>query len=242
MTNTASQSGFKIPAYFVLIGIFLLAQVCAIVAEKHTVADAATASFSTLTVVILIELISWAALPIVAFVLIVSFRRFGLSLRLLSILVGLSLITEISYDLAISGTFLNMSSQNFMWATVLCFVIVAVDNHLKTKPRPIYIAAMIAVTLAALMWAVLFNIGLRFGFVYTGVVLIALFLVFYYLHDRENTMMMTAALFGASFGISPAIGVIFLHYRAENLDTQSTWPHPVTLLIYPAMLCAASLL
>lgn len=242
MTNTASPSGFKIPAYFVLTGVFLLAQVCAIVAEKHTVADVSAASFSTLTAVILIELVSWAALPIVAFLLFTSFQRFGLSLRLLGVMVGLSIITEIAYDLAISGTFIDMKGQNFIWATVLCFIIAAADNHFKPKPRTSYVAAMVAVVVAALMWAVLFNIGLRLSFVYTGVVLIALFLIFHYLHGRENTMMMTAALVGASFGISPAVGVIFLHYRTENLGETSTWPHPVTLLIYPAALCAASLL
>lgn len=225
-----------------LTAVFLLAQVCAIVWEKRVVAEAAAASFSTLTVVILIELISWAALPIVAFLLFVCFQRFGLTARLLGILVGLSLVTEIAYDLAISGTVVDMKSQNFMWATVLCFIIAAADNHLKTKPLTGYGAAMVAVIGAALLWAVLFNIGLRFSFVYTGVVLIALFLIFYYLHGRENTMMMMAALVGASFGISPAIGVIFLHYRTENLGASSPWPHPISLLVYPAALYIASLL
>jgi uncharacterized membrane protein len=84
------------------------------------------------------------------------------------------------------------------------------------------------------------NVGLRFGLMPSGLLLLAFVLVFWYLNRRENLMMMVGALIGAFAVVMPAAGFIILHYHNNKLGMQvrTQW---VFYILYPVTLLAMGL-
>jgi glycosidase len=196
---------------------------------------------STLTLVVLLEAVSWAAVPLFAWLLRQGFAgttnrgRYALRLAVLAVL------SEVPYDLATSGRVWDLASQNPVFALLVGFVVMWALDHLLTGPRRrVGIAALVCV--AGVLWLVIFNVGLRLDIVPMGVVLLLFCLIFYFLGSRENTMMMAGGVLGALALIFPAVGMLLLHFR------RSEEPAPVAdsrryLLygFYPVGLLAAGL-
>ena len=179
-------------------------------------ADLGAASVSQLTVAVLLEAVSWTALPIYAWLLYSGFAhtrsvaRYGLRLA------ALAVVAEIPYDLATSGRVWDMSSQNPVFALLVSLIVVWALAWIRHRMPGRSALACVAIVVAGVLWPLLFNVGLRFGR-YPGGVLIVLFsVIFSYLHRRENTMMAVGGALGAVALVFPAIGMAVLHYRNEN--------------------------
>lgn len=196
---------------FVLVGLGAVSSAIAVAQGPHRGA----VSTSTLTAVVLLEAVSWVAVPIFAWLLWRGFRntahrgRYALRLALLAVL------TEVPYDLATSGRVWDLGSQNPVFALLVGFVVMwALDYLLAGAKRQVGLAVLVCV--AGVLWLAIFNVGLRLGIAPMGVVLLLFCLVFYFLGSRENTMMMVGGALGALALILPAVGMMLLHFRSTE--------------------------
>lgn len=192
----------------------------------------------TLTIVVLLEAVSWAAVPIFAWLLWQGFRSTASRGRYALWLALLALLAEVPYDLATSGRVWDLSSQNPVFALLVGFVVMWALDHLLTGPRR-HVGLAVFVCAAGVLWLVIFNVGLRFGMVPMGVVLLLFCLVFYFLGSRENTMMMVGGALGAVALIFPALGMLLLHFRSDETTVDSR--RRLLYGLYPVGLLAVGL-
>lgn len=178
---------------------------------------------STLTFVVLLEAVSWAAIPIFAWLLWQGFQSTANRGRFALLLALLAVLTEVPYDLVTSGRVWDPASQNPVFALLVGFVVMWALDYLLAGPRRNTLLA-VAVCVAGVLWLAIFHVGLRLGVVPTGVVLLLFCLVFHFLGSRENTMMMVGGTLGALAGIFPAVGMLLLHYRRDERDIRSDEP------------------
>jgi hypothetical protein len=230
---------------FVLVA---LGAVSSAIAVAQAPAGGDAVDMSTLTVVVLLEAVSWAAVPIFAWLLWRGFvgtadrARYALRLAVLAVL------AEVPYDLVTSGRLWDASSQNPVFALLVGFVVLWALDRLLTGPRR-NAGLAVLVCLAGVLWLVIFHVGLRLGAVPMGVVLLLFCLVFYFLNTRENTLMMVGGALGALALILPAVGMLLLHFRKDETvaDIRSDAPAAesrryLLYLLYPVGLLALGLL
>jgi len=200
-----------------------------------------SADTSRLTLVVLLEAVSWVALPIYAWLLWQGLRRTRSVRRYALRLAVLAVVAEVPYDLATSGRAWDLASQNPVFALLVSLVVMwALDRLLHGPTR--HVLAAVAVCVAGVAWLVILNVGLRLGIVPTGVVILLFCLVFYFLSARENTMMLVGGALGAVALVLPAVGMILLHFR----DTRPEQPAPSSprylfYVLYPVVLLAAGI-
>jgi hypothetical protein len=204
------------------------------VVQRDMPADLAQADFSQLTFAVVVEALSWTAVPIYAWLVFAGYRR-TMSRRAYGLrLLALAAVSEVPYDLATSHRLWDMTSQNPVWALLVAVAVLALLDRVPSR------AAAALVILAAGFWLVFFAVGLRFGLMPLGVLTLAFVLVFHYFHARENTMMFVGATLGALALVFPAMGFVFLHYRNEDAPA----PRGVRLVfyaLYPVVLLGAGL-
>ncbi len=74
------------------------------------------------------------------------------------------------------------------------------------------------VIIIGLLWDFMLSIGQTQRLMNVGIVTLGMCVTYYYLHSRENTMVFTAAIFGAACVLTPGLGAVALHYRNEEHD------------------------
>lgn len=242
-TAPAAGKGLRLETLILIAHVFLLLSCAAAALVQSRVDNVADASLSELSTAILLEAISWGAYPILAFVLLVVYKMTKHRGLLFWLTLAAAFVSEFPHDLAFSGKWVDMSQQSPMWALPLCVVIALIWNKTeKHENATVRAIIRVAIVLGAVAWILLFNIGLKLTFVYLGVVIVAFFLVFMTLWGRENTMMLTAGMLGGALIVTPAIGVIFLHYRAPLIVEKGRIPNAICLTFYPAMLFIAAII
>jgi hypothetical protein len=206
---------------------------------KGLPADLATADVSRLTTVVLVEAVSWVAIPIYAWLLYWGFVHTRSVARYAARLAVLAVVAEVPYDLATSGRLWDVRSQNPVFALLVAVVVLwALDRLRQGGVRRVGLSVLLCV--AGVLWLVIFNVGLRLGVMPAGVVLLLFCLVFYALHSRENTMMAVGGILGAVALVFPAAGMVVLHFRNETPGRQ--YPRYLFYVLYPACLLAAGVL
>ena len=202
-------------------------------------ADLTSADASRLTVVVLVEAVSWAAIPLYAWLLHWGFVHTTNLARYAGRLAMLAVVAEVPYDLATSGRVWDLRSQNPVFALLVSLVVLwALDLLRRGSVRRVGLSLLVCV--AGVLWLVIFNVGLRLGVMPAGVVLLLFCLVFYALHSRENTMMAVGGILGAVALVFPAAGMAVLHFRNETAGRP--YPRYLFYVLYPACLLAAALL
>ena len=219
------RAGISTNRYMLLVGIFISLSIIALGIDKLIPAGAvATADIDTFGPLVgaelLLALLGLIACPIAAWLYLEECQTNN-QWRLLWGTCALALITEPFYDRVVTGEwfgFATIRPSNLAWALVVCFL---VEKFITHQPWPI----QVAVVLAGLAWLVIFQVGQWLPFIPAGLVIYAFFIMFHYLRDRENTMMLTAGMLGAVCFITPALGVALLHYRAGENNLGDTPGH-----------------
>lgn len=244
MTKTkpvpAIGRGLSLEALLMIAHAFLLLSCVGSVVVLAGGGDLAGAGLGQLSAAVLFEVLSWAAYPLLAFVFLQVFRMTGGDWRLLWATLGAAALSEVPYDMATSGQLRDMSSQSPLWALPVGFILAAAWGYASGRPSTgEAVLLRVGVVLGGLAWVVMLNVGLRFGLYSVGAVTLIFLVCFLWLWGRENTMMLCAGLLGAGLMVSPAVGTIFLHYRAPLIEESGRIPAWHWLLLYPAMLLAA---
>lgn len=207
--------------------------------------DAADVNMGDLTLAVVCEAVSWVAVPIYAWLLVDGYRHTRSVWAYAARLGVLAVVVEVPYDLATTGTAVDWSSQNPVFALAIAVVAMGLIEAFRDRPAAVRRTIAVVVALAALAWMLLGHIGLRQQIMNEGVLILALVFVFRYLAARENTMMLMAALMGACFCILPAVGVAVLHYRNGSLGydrASRPWIQWLFYLLYPALLLVFGLI
>lgn len=201
-----------------------------------------TSNMTSLTAMVLCEVVSWFAAPIYAWLLVQGFQRthnrvaYGVQLLLLA------LITEVPYDLATSGKPFDFGSQNPVFGLFIAFAMLAAMKWVAQRYQgAMLVISDIVLVVVAVLWDLLLRVGLRQHLMSLGAVTLGFVLIFWLMRSRENTMMFTAGLFGAVMMIAPGVGVAFVHYYNGKLGYKHSWTKWMFYAFYPVILliCAA---
>ncbi|MFD0705225.1 ABC transporter permease [Alloscardovia venturai] len=203
-----------------------------------------TESMAALTISVLSEIISWGALPLAAWLIVQGFEKTRSRFRYTVLLAGLSLVTQIPYSLATTGHVLDFSSVNFACAGFITVCVLNVLARLDSaravyKLTTAWYAVLTVLTwVIGAVWMLMMRVGVRQKIAPLGVVFLGFAAIFYYLKNKENTMMLSAAVLGALCMIAPGITVVALHFRNDELgyDKNNSVVKYMFYLAYPLIL------
>lgn len=99
----------------------------------------------------------------------------------------------------------------------------------------------VVMVLIGLLWDLLLRVGLRQHLMSLGAVTLGFVLIFTLMRKYENTMMLTAGLFGAVMMIAPGFGVLFTHFHNGKLGYRHAWDKWVFYALYPVLLLVCAL-
>ena len=114
-------------------------------------ADAELMNLSGLAVVC--QLIGGLGVPIFAFLLVEGFIHTSNYGRYLGAVLLCGIVSEIPYDLAMSGQLFTMDGQNVMFTYGICLVMLYGLNRMRQKTGFRWLLARLVVMLAAVLWA-----------------------------------------------------------------------------------------
>lgn len=109
------------------------------------------------TVAVVCQFLESCAAPIFCFLLVEGFLHTSDFSGYMKRVVGLALITEIPYNLAMSGKLLDLGSRNPVFAMVLCLVLLYFYNRYSAKSF-VNVLIKLVVTLAAFVWGGMLSI------------------------------------------------------------------------------------
>lgn len=196
-----------------------------------------TNNMTSLTAMVLSEVISWFAIPIYAWLLVQGFRatrsRIAYGLRLFALAVA----CEVPYDLTTSGKAFDLGSQNPVFGLFIAFAVLAALDWVAARyQKAAKVVFSVLLVLIGLLWNLLLRIGLRQHLMSIGAVTLGFVMIFKLMRQYENSMMFTAGLFGAVMMIAPGVGVAFVHYDNGELGYKHSWTKWIWYAVYPIVL------
>ena len=173
------------------------------------------------------SLISAMALPLYAKLVYEGWMRMEEKKPFFLRLLLCALISEVPYDLAMSGTVWEPAIQNPAWGLFLCAAMLEVIR--LPKPRSRFASGLLQVLIVAgaLTWSLLLQ-------VYLGPVMILLVTLFYYMAGNKTFATLGGALL--TFPQFPApLGMLVVHWYAPDEDREDKRPN-LFYILYPAQL------
>ena len=184
------------------------------------------------TVSLVLQAMETVAVPIFVFLLFEGFQHTSDWKKYLARLVGLALLTEIPYDLAMNGKVLEFGTQNPVIGLVLCFALLLLFRRFAGKKL---ICVMMA--LAGFVWALMLKVD-------HGIPMLLMICVMQLFRNKKMYMgfsgMAAAAL---CTGISPfylvaPMGFLAIHFYNGEKGNSSRL---VNYLFYPVALLVMAL-
>ena len=121
-----------------------------------------TNNMTSLTAMVLSEVVSWFAIPIYAWLLVQGFREthsrvaYGLQLFILAV------VCEVPYDLATSHKAFDLGSQNPVFGLFVAFVVLAALDWVASRYQKVMkVLLSVGLVVIGLLWDLLLRIGLR---------------------------------------------------------------------------------
>jgi len=180
---------------------------------------------------VLCSLAATLAIPIYAKLLCEGWRHTSDKKRYLLRLAGCALLSELPYDFAMNGTWLDLSVQNPVWALLLAAMMLEITQQWKLRSKVTDIAFKALVVLAAMAWALLLR-------VYMGPMLILLCALFRFAGKREWIAIMGGALITILQFPAP-LGLVFVHWYGGEKGRAPRWlfyaAYPAQLLLFGAL-------
>lgn len=199
-------------------------------------------NMSSLTAIVLCEVLSWCAAPIYAWLLVRGYEHTHSRVTYGVELLILALICEVPYDMATSARAFDFTSQNPVFGLFVAFVVLAAIDWVAQRYRgAIRWTLVAAMALIGLLWNLLLRIGLRQQVMSLGAVTLGFVLIFSLMQKYENSMMLTAGLFGAVMMIAPGFGVLFPYFHNGKLGYKHAWDKWVFYALYPIMLLVCAM-
>lgn len=179
------------------------------------------------TVAVLCQLLSYAAIPIYAWLVYEGWRKSTNQWRYLGRLLLLALVAEVPFDFAMTGAWVDVTRQNPVWALALSLLMLGIFRQYDKAG----LGLKLAVTVAAAAWAILLRS-------YMGIVTVAFAAVFALV--EKNPKLRTAL--AVSLGLiqfPSSLGMFAVHWYD---GTAGETPKYLHYILYPVMLLAMGLL
>lgn len=140
-------------------------------------------------------------------------------------LAGIALLSEVPYDWAMRGKWLDMSVQNPIWSLLLALVMLEIFRRYGDGQGVGRVLLKGVVLLAACLWAVLIQS-------YMGVLTILLIASFYFLSAHKKAMLWVGLLLSLMQFPAP-FGMLFVYWYD---GTRGKTPRNLFYLLYPMQL------
>ncbi|MFT8705532.1 hypothetical protein [Bifidobacterium aquikefiricola] len=192
-----------------------------------------------LTLALVLEVMSWCALPMIAWMLVAWLRSVnGLAdaqpaaarrAKLIGLILTtvVAVVSEVPYDLANSGKVWDFDSQNPACALPISLLVLVIleaiaspSNHTLSTAQTMMVRVVIVG--AGLAWMWLLNVDVRLGIMQGGVLFLLYCLVFHFLARHENTMMLLATLVGLVGFMIPSLGLLAVHFRRNEQEAENS--------------------
>ena len=183
------------------------------------------------TAALVLQAMESCAAPIFAFLLVEGFRHTSNYKKYLLRILGVAVLSELPYNLAIGGSLLDMRSRNPVFAMVLGLIVLYFYKRYEAKGAG-NTAIKLAVTLAALVWNQMLQIG-------NGICLILLIAVLWAFRKKPlygnfvGAGVAIVCTLISPFYLAAPMGFLAVHfYNGERNESGRV----VNYLAYPAML------
>ena len=184
------------------------------------------------TTALILQIMETCALPIFTFLLVEGFLHTSDFPKYMLRTLGVAVISEIPYDLAVTGKFLNFSIQNPALGLPLCLLLL---NFFRTYPgkSPKNLLIKIALTLATLGWSAMLRVEY-------GVCMVMVAVSLYLLWEKplaRNMVGATVAILcgrGSLLMMAAPMGFLAVHCYNEEKNTEEN--RLVNYLAYPVCL------
>lgn len=155
--------------------------------------------FGYATAAVFLSLFSMLALPIYAKLLFEGTQHTANAGRYVLRLAVCAAVSEVPFDLAMQGKWLDLSAQNPVWALLVALVMIMILRRYADRRSALGTAVKAATVIAACAWALLLRSQM-------GVLLVLLAAMFYFLANHKGIclaggMALTMVQFPAPFGM-----------------------------------------
>lgn len=188
------------------------------------------------TIALLTMFIQACAIPIFSFLLVEGFRHTSSVKMYFLRVAGVALLSEIPYNLAISGTWLDLSTRNPVFGMVLCLAVLYLYQHYEGKSIK-NILIKVLVFFLALVWAHMLGIV-------DGAAAVIVVVAVWLLRNKPNFLvlggcvaMFVASMFSLFYLLAPLTFLAIHYYNEEPGEGNKA----VNYLAYPVMLLVIGL-
>ena len=189
------------------------------------------------TVALMLQAVEGCAIPVFAFLAVEGVQHTSDFGKYLLRVGGLALLTELPYNLAMSGKLIDLSDRNPVFSVALALILIYFYKRYEAKSFT-NAAIKVLVTVAAFVWAMMLRIQHGAAFV----VLVAVLWIFRKKPNVRNLMggsaMMLCSLI-SPFYLAAPMGFLILHFYNGEKGPSSREVH---YLVYPAALLAIGLI
>lgn len=195
-----------------------------------------------LTGALALEVASWAAIPIYAWLLVQGFRQTRSFPRYFLRLLVLAVVCEVPYDLGNAWKPFDFGSQNPVFGLVFCLVVLWALRRLDGRTGIGATGLRLLIVLAGVVYMMALHIDQHQTIIFGGLIMLGFTLIFQYLDKRENTMIMAGTFWGILGAMFPSLGLLAIHARNGELGYERAWTRWVFYALYPVMLIVFGLL
>ena len=181
---------------------------------------------------VIFQLIGGLAVPVFAFLLVEGFLYTRSFARYLLTMLGFAVFSELPYDLATSGRWIDWTNQNPLLTLSLCLIMLYGLRFFVDKKGVAPRLAQGCIVLAAALWSML----LRCGF---GLCTVLLAAVYYLLYDQKGVKTLLGCAVSLMYVTGPLSAYALWSYGGEKgKDINKYWFYA----FYPAHLLLLGLL
>lgn len=184
------------------------------------------------TIALILQAMETVAVPIFTFLTFEGFLHTSDWKKYLLRMLGLAILTEIPYDLAVNQKVLELTSQNPLFGLVLCLILLYLFRRFEGKKLMCVVMA-----LAASLWAVMLKVD-------HGVPMVLMICIIYIFRNKRMFMSFSGVAVAAMCtAISPfylvaPMGFLAIHFYNGEKGESNRW---VNYLFYPVILLAIGL-
>lgn len=186
---------------------------------------------------LVLQALETCAIPIFCALLVEGFLHTSCYYKYLLRVCGAALLSEIPYNLAMSGNFLDLSSRNPMFGLVLGLFLMFFYQRFAGKTGRNILIRLI-VTVAALLWTLMLNVE-------NGIGIIAAVTVLWAFHDKPllrnlvGIVVMAVCSIFSPFLLASPMGFLAVHFYNGEQGNENRW---INYLFYPVILAGVGIL
>ena len=173
-----------------------------------------------------LQLLGGLAVPVFAYLLVEGFRNTSSYGRYLLNIAVFALLSEVPYDFAMSGKFVDWSRQNALVTMCICLLMLYFLKMTGQKKGFVGHGMRLVIVLCALFWVTIFRAEY-------GLCMILLVAIFYLLHDRNILKTVLGGAVSLLYVTGPLAFYMIWFYDERRKDIM---PKYVYYIFYPVHL------